>query len=140
MIALIEKLRKRNRVPHARTPLPSPPSRAEPSRGVAWRGEASVRTMSCCGEASVRASDISPLHLFPVELLWFIPVPNLCTHRDRESRPLEPDALHRDTCSGVRAIRFFESIFRDCSLPRIGEIDFFPLHWISYLRSASFWW
>ena len=34
----------------------------------------------------------SPL---PVKLLWFFPIPNLYAHRDRESRPPEPDALHR---------------------------------------------
>ena len=71
-------------------------------------------------------------HLFPVELLWFIFVPNLCAHRDRESRPPEPGALYRDTCSGVRAIRFLGSVFRDCSLPRIGEIGYFLLHQIGY--------
>jgi hypothetical protein len=42
----------------------------------------------------------------PVELLWFNPIPTLCAHRDRESKPPEPDTLHRETCSGVRAIWF----------------------------------
>ena len=59
-------------------------------------------------------------HSFPFQSRCFlsIPVPNLCAHRDRESRPPEPDALHRDTCSGVRAIRFLGSVFRDCSPAR----------------------
>ena len=48
----------------------------------------------------------------------FVPVLNLCAHRDRESRPPEPDALHRDTCSGVWAIRVLGSVFRDCSPAR----------------------
>ena len=56
-------------------------------------------------------------HSFPFQsrCSLSIPVPNLCAHRARESRPPEPDALHRDTCSGVRAIRFLGTVFRDCS-------------------------
>jgi len=44
--------------------------------------------------------------LFLSSCSLFVPVPNLCAHRDRKSKPPEPDALHRDTCSGVRAIKF----------------------------------
>ena len=56
-------------------------------------------------------------HCFPFQSCCFlsIPVPNLCSHRDRESKLPEPDALHRDTCSGVWAIRFLGSVFCDCS-------------------------
>ena len=59
-------------------------------------------------------------HSFPFQsrCFLFIPVSDLYAHRDRESRPPEPDALHRDTCSGVQAIRFLGSVVRDCSLAR----------------------
>ena len=60
-----------------------------------------------------------------------IPVPNLCAHRDRESRPPEPDALHRDTCSGVAGNQVFGE-----RLPRLltGEIVFF------HSGGSSSWW
>ena len=45
--------------------------------------------------------------LFPSSCTLSIPVPNLCAHRDRESRPPEPDALHRDICSGVAGNQVF---------------------------------
>jgi hypothetical protein len=47
-----------------------------------------------------------------------------------EEQALGTDASHRDTCLGVRAIRFLGSVFRDCLLrllPRLipGRVDFF---------------
>ena len=62
-----------------------------------------------------RHNTITPL---PSSCSLFVPVSNLCAHRDRESRPLEPNTLHQDTCSGVRAIRFLGSVFHDCSPAR----------------------
>ena len=64
----------------------------------------------------------------------FIPVANLYAHRDRESRPPEPEALHRDTCSSVQAIRFLGSVFRDCSLLGIGDRG------IKRSATYSSWW
>jgi len=57
--------------------------------------------------------------------------------RAKRSGEQAPDALHRDTCSGVRAIRFLGSIFRDCSLPGIGEIGYFLLPRIGFFLVAS---
>jgi len=60
-----------------------------------------------------------------------IPVPNLCAHRDRESRPPEPDSLHRDTYLGVAGNQVFGE-----RLPRLltSEIVFF------HSGESSFWW
>ena len=49
---------------------------------------------------------VSPLSLLSSCSL-FIPVSSLCAHRDRENRPPEPDALHRDTCSDVAGNQVF---------------------------------
>ena len=99
--------------------------------------------LSLCAITTHKSSPLISLSSYSA----FIPVPNLYVHRDRESRPLEPDALHRDTCSGVRAIRFLGSVFRDCSFPRIGEIGYFLLPRIGFIlvdkQSAtlsSSWW
>ena len=142
-------------VPHVRAPSPSL------SRAMAWRGVASERAcvpwracvlrrdeMSACEYVSSLAHIFPSRILFPcthtthqsshlpVELLPFIPIVNFCAHKDQESNPPEPDAL-QDICSGVRAIRFLGSVFRDCLQPEIGFLA--VKRSTTSLRTSSSW-
>ena len=81
-------------------PRPEPGEQASGTRRLARH------LLGCAGNQVFRDYSFPRTHTnqsshLRVELLSFIPVPNLCAHRDRDSRPPELDALRAHTPTRV---------------------------------------